>query len=130
MSYLLDHPICSGWLRGHKRILPRIALHAGQLHVSALSLMMVERWLLLASTPSRFMQGFNAFVRDISVVNVNDPIAHRAAMLELQLRRQKRLSVVPLIVAATALERGLTLVTHDADFQLVPGLTLVDWSIP
>jgi predicted nucleic acid-binding protein len=38
---------------------------------------------------------------------------------------QSLIGDVDTIISATALERGLTLVTADGDFERVPGLTLV-----
>jgi tRNA(fMet)-specific endonuclease VapC len=36
-----------------------------------------------------------------------------------------------MLIAATALLHGLTLVTHNTrDFANVPGLTVVDWLVP
>jgi predicted nucleic acid-binding protein len=36
-----------------------------------------------------------------------------------------------LLIAATALEQGLTLVTHSTQrFAIVTGLTVLDWAVP
>src|SRR5262245_13006973 len=131
MGYLLDHDPCIAWLRRHRHVMPPIVQNAGQLHVSALTLMKVERWLLRPSVNSRLMQGYNALLSDLIVVSVDDQIAHRAVMLERGLRRQAHhFGVFALIVAATALERGHTLVTHDSEYQHVAGLALADWKVP
>jgi predicted nucleic acid-binding protein len=63
---------------------------------------------------------------------VDDAIAHRAAGIGPRLRLQgRRLSLANLLVAATAVERGLTLVTHSAQtFAGIPGLVLEDWTVP
>ena len=93
--------------------------------------MTLARWLLRPNTPSRIMSGYSVFVQLVTFVDVNEPIAHRATMLERQLTRQgHRLSVFTLIAAATALERGFTLVTRDPTYQLVPHLTTEDWTAP
>jgi predicted nucleic acid-binding protein len=77
------------------------------------------------------MQGYNAFLNDVTLVNVDEQIAHRAVMPERVRRGQgHNLGVFALVISATALERGLELVTHVPAYQAVPGLTLRDWTVP
>jgi tRNA(fMet)-specific endonuclease VapC len=49
-------------------------------------------------------------------------IMERYAQIRHQLRRGQLIGDVDTLIAATALERNLTLVTIDSDFQRVPGL--------
>ncbi len=132
MSFLLNRDACLAVLRGVRAVARRCTANAGVLHVSAVTIMGVELWLLQPSTPVRQAQGYQAMIQAYRVVAVDDAVAHRAAMLGHALRRQgHRLNTVNLLVAATALEHGLTLITHDGQrFAHIPGLTVVDWTAP
>jgi predicted nucleic acid-binding protein len=104
--------------------------HAGQLFLSVISITEAETWLVQQAT--RQAQAWFALERTLTLIDVNEPIAHRAAMLGNDLRRRgHRMGLADLLIAATALVRGLTLVTRSmARFQLITGLNVVDWSRP
>lgn len=54
--------------------------------------------------------------------------AERAAHLQIQLRRQGwQLGTVDALIAAVALRYGLTLLTTDKDFSVIPGLNQENW---
>jgi tRNA(fMet)-specific endonuclease VapC len=78
-----------------------------------------------AATPS---QQSTVFTRLIAAVNVIAPtleIARQYAIIRQDLRsRGQLIADNDLWIAATALERGLTLVTRDQYFSRVPGLKL------
>ena len=69
-----------------------------------------------------------AFLRRTRILVVSRPIADRAATIRFELRRQKRPidhRLLDLIVAATALEHGLILVTcNTRDYADISGLRL------
>ena len=92
----------------------------------------LELWVVRAQTPSRYMQVYIALSQQLKVVSVDEAIAHRAAGTASRLRVQgRRIDTVDLLVAATALVHGLTLVTHSPQiYAHVPGLTMADWLIP
>jgi predicted nucleic acid-binding protein len=132
MSFLVHRDTCIAWVRGLPPVRNRFLQHQGSLHVSVISLMGLALWLLRLKTPSRYMQGYTAIMQQARVVNVDEPVAARAARLGARLHSQKpRLMPIDLLAAATALERGLTLVTHDTQhYAHVPGLAVVDWMVP
>jgi predicted nucleic acid-binding protein len=132
MSYLFNRDTCAAWLRANRHLAPRLQQHQGQLHVPALTIFELEVWLSRATTPSALLYRYGLFLRDVQVVSLDDAIAHRAAQLNGAMRRLKApLTTANLFVAATALERGLTLVTHRTQaFANVPGLSQVDWLVP
>jgi len=131
MSFLLDHDVCSRWLRNQPQVVSRVNQHAGRLHVSALSIVQIERWILRRMVPAWVMQGYVGFLNAVTHLDVNERVAHRAVMLERALRRQgHHLDVFALIVSATALHHNLALVTNDPLYQLVAGLTTEDWTLP
>ena len=53
------------------------------------------------------------------------PILERYADIRLALRRGRLIGDIDTLIAATALEHGLIVVTIDSDFQRVPGLNTV-----
>ena len=53
------------------------------------------------------------------------PILERYADIRLSLRRGRLIGDVDTLIAATALERNLTIVTLDSDFQRVPNLKVM-----
>lgn len=68
-----------------------------------------------------------AFLAPLREIAVDRPIAERAGRLR---RDIPRLATPDALIAATALERGLELVTRNRrDFEGVPGLRLVDPSL-
>jgi tRNA(fMet)-specific endonuclease VapC len=132
MSFLLHRDACVAVLRGKRRVVARAARHSGNLHVSVLTIMDLELWLVLPQTPSRHLLGYRDFQRDFRILDVNEAIAHRAAGLGSRLRLQgQRVNNTNLLIAATALVHGLTLVTHATRvYANIPGLLLEDWSQP
>ena len=78
--------------------------------------------------PRRARQAFRAFLRGMRLYVVNRPVAERAAAIRLDLRRQKRWvneRSFDILVAATAIEHGRTLVTRNTrDYADIPGIVL------
>ena len=132
MSYLLHTDTCASMIRDVRTVRNHLALHPGALFVSAVSLTGLESWLLRPRTPLRHRNGYFTIQQGVSVLDVTEPIAHRAAMIDSGLRRQgRRFGLADLLIAATALERGLTLATHSTQrFANVAGLTVLDWAVP
>jgi tRNA(fMet)-specific endonuclease VapC len=73
---------------------------------------------------------FTGFVRSNDVITLDDAIARTAADLYATLRREGRLLPdADLLIAATALAHGHTLVTSNLKhFERVPGLQLENWA--
>jgi predicted nucleic acid-binding protein len=73
-----------------------------------------------------------AMLGQVKLLNVDEPIAHQAARIHNALRApRRRVTTADLLIAANAMVHGLTLVTHSIQvFAGVPGLTVVDWSVP
>lgn len=61
-----------------------------------------------------------AFLRLVQSVGLNDPVKQAA----IQLRRTHRLRLPDAVIAATAVASGATLVTSDANFSNIPGLSV------
>jgi tRNA(fMet)-specific endonuclease VapC len=129
MNFLLDTDIITAYLRGDRAALRRVSQNVGQLRLSVASVTEVELWLFRRRAPVRYGQAFLTLQQYLRILDVTEPIAHRAAMIASDLRRRgHRIGFADLQIAATALEHGLTLVAHRApQFTLIPGLLLENW---
>jgi predicted nucleic acid-binding protein len=132
MSFLSHLDVCAAYARKVPSVINRFVQYRGQMHISALTIMGLELWLLHKGTPVRYMQAYAAIMRQLAVLDVNEAIAHRGAVLGSQLSGQgRRMSTIDLLVAATALVHNLTRMAHNMqDFANVPGLAVVDWLVP
>ena len=76
--------------------------------------------------PKRAAIGLRAFLGDAPVLLYSRRVAQRAARLRGQMRAQKlRLDqrAIDILIAATALQHDLTMLTSDTDYDDIPGLT-------
>ncbi len=63
------------------------------------------------------------FVRFADVIGLDEPIIQQT----MRLRQQRRLKLPDAVIAATALARGLTLITRNvSDFKGIPGLAVLN----
>jgi tRNA(fMet)-specific endonuclease VapC len=129
MSYLID----SDWVIDQLAADPAAVQLLGQLAptgiaISVVSLMEVLEGVLRSADPRQQRADLNTFLTTVPVLPFTEAIAERCAQVRDSLRGQNRRvnsRAVDLMIAATALEQGLTLVTHNvADYKDVPGLTL------
>ena len=73
--YLLDTDICSAHLRNVAIVTTRFQHHAGQLHLSVLSLGELLSWTLRAKSPPKYHQGLLKLLSDVSVLDVDKTAA-------------------------------------------------------
>jgi tRNA(fMet)-specific endonuclease VapC len=132
VTFLLHRDTCAAYLQQVRRVVNRCVQQRGNLYVSPVTATDLEMWLVRAVTPSQYLFRYRIFLQDVAILTVDDAIAHRASGIGSRLRLQGRNpGLAALLVAATALERGLTLVTHSAQtFAGIPGLVLEDWTVP
>ncbi len=132
MSFLVDTDIASASLKNHPRVVNRVMMHYGSLHVSAVTLGELLAWAGRAKAPSTRLQGVLDFLSACQVLEVDLAVAETFGRIRADLLDQGRTIGVPdLFNAAVALVHNLTVVTHNvSDYADVPGLTIVDWMIP
>lgn len=127
MRYLIDTTVIIPVLGGdHDAIdlVGRLA-HEG-VGTSILSYLEVWQGIVGLPHPDPVKQKMEEFFTDIPLLTVNIAVARRCAEVRAMLAKQgknPRRRAFDLVIAATALEHSLELVTHNAkDFVDIPGL--------
>jgi predicted nucleic acid-binding protein len=127
MSYLLDSNVVIKFLADEPSATNLIrVLGPTGLFVSVITVMEVRHGLVKGGETS--LARLDAFLANISALDVNVAIANRCADLRASLAVQGKTSrnrTLDLLIASTAIHHDLVLVTHNVhDFQDVPGLFL------
>lgn len=132
MSFLVDTDICSAHLRENHRVSGRFQQHSGSIYVSVITVGELLSWAFRLSTPAKYRIAVEELLSDLIVLNLDGEIARRFAIIRsVLLDQSKPAPPTDLFIAATALEHGLALVTHNTrHFGSVPGIRLVDWLEP
>lgn len=132
---LLDTDILSAIMKAK---LPVVAQHAvsylnqhGRFSFSSITRFEILRGLLATSATVR-LRAFESMCQRSEIIELTDPIIVRAAELYADLsRRGQLISDADILIAATALYHGRTLVTaNTAHFQRVHGLAIRNWTKP
>ena len=132
MSFLIDTDTCSAYLKGERRVWGRFMQYAGRLHVSTVTVGELYTWALRASAPPKRLSDLEDLLNGMTII----PLAMAEARSFGEVRAALFDAGTPapemdLLIAATALVHGLTLVTHNTQhYANVPGLGLDDWLIP
>ncbi len=127
--YLLDTNICIDIMAGRNGVDERLArFDASLAYTSAVSVAELFYGALRSGRPEAEMVKVWLLLRDLLVIRLDVRAAAQYAVLKAQLAAQgELLEDNDLFIAATALSRGLTLVTHDKGFARVPNLQTEDW---
>lgn len=103
-------------------------LAEGGIALSVITYMEVYQGVLRSPTPERAQQDLDDFLHEIPVLSLTPSIARRCAGIRETLRgqgRSVRMRALDLLIAATALEHRLTLVTRNlGDYKDIPDLHL------
>lgn len=89
-------------------------------------------WARRRGAPARRLAGIEWFLRDVTVLSVDEQVADAFAALRAEQFDTGRVSPsTDLWIAATAIAHRLTMVTHNTrDYEQIPGLSLADWIEP
>ncbi|WP_026098760.1 type II toxin-antitoxin system VapC family toxin [Kamptonema formosum] len=131
MGYLLDTNIISAQLKKNEIIrekLRRVELQGEEVFISCVSYYEVKRGLLSAGA-TRQMSEFDRFCRRVTLLFLDDlEIIERACEIHADLKRRGRpIQDADILIAATAITRGLVLVSNDSDMLRVPGVPVENW---
>ncbi|RST84374.1 type II toxin-antitoxin system VapC family toxin [Aquibium carbonis] len=131
--YLLDTNIISYASSGRSRkALERIMANSTeQILVSAISCGELWYGLKRRDVGERLRTATAALLAEATILPWTSETADIYADLRYAMARNgKSLAPLDLLIAAHALEADATLVTNDAAFRHVPGLTVEDWTAP
>lgn len=129
MPYLIDSSWIIDYLAGDPAAASLLSTLVPQgIGISIITYLEVYQGTLRQPDPQQAESQLQAFLASVPLFPLTLAVARRCAQLRDDLRRQgKRVrpGALDLIIAATALEHGLTLVTKNwADFQDIPNLGL------
>ena len=126
-SSLLDTPVLAASLLGRSGAVSLVApwIEARDAATSILVYGEVAEYVRRRPDFEDLRTQLRRLLRHVNPYLVTYPIMERYAAVRLQLRpRGELIGDVDTLIAATALERDLTLVTTDSDFRRVPNLKL------
>ena len=132
MAYLLDTNIVSYILRRNATVSRKLrnANRSGQeVFISCITYYEVKKGLLYVNA-TRQIAEFNQFYRKYEILFLDDiEIIEKACEIHVDLqRRGLKIQEQDILIAATAIARGLILVSNDSDLLLVEGLSLENWA--
>jgi tRNA(fMet)-specific endonuclease VapC len=133
VDYLLDTNILSYILRKNVIIdnkLRQVTRNGNQVFLSCITYYEVKRG-LLAVNAARQLANFQQFCTDYEVLFLDDiDIIEQACKIHANLKIKGRpIQDADVLIAATAITRGLVLVSNDSDLLRVEGLSLENWLI-
>lgn len=131
MRYLLDTNACIAALRKDRAVLARIVQCAPD-DFAVATMTVAELWFgaLKSADAARGRAVVDAFLAPFAWLPFDDAAADCYATARYHLEaRGTSIGERDLIIAATALPHGLTVITHNSrEFGRVPGLRVQDWS--
>ena len=131
MTYLLDTCTVSDFVKGQPNVLARVkAIPPSLIAVSALTRMEVDYGLALNNERARKLAPMlDAFFSTIATLPFDEADAKAAAAIRAALKTQGQpIGAYDVLIAGTALTRGLVVVTSNAsEFKRVSGLQVEDW---
>lgn len=131
MKYLLDTNACSEYLRGKRPMTLRVRQNISDCSTSTIIAAELFVWGFRAKSSKRWLPAVDNFLQAMPLHGVTLDISRLSGSLRADRLDQGQSSPLQdMLIAATALVHGLTLVTHNvSDFQNIPGLQIVDWQV-
>ena len=134
MVYLLDTNVLTAILKKNEKIsnkLEEVGFIGQEVFISCIAYYESKRGLIYANA-TRQLSDLNEVCRQYRVLFLdNIEIIEKACEIHANLKRRGLpIQEADILIAATAITRGLILVSHDSDMQRVPGITLEDWLQP
>lgn len=132
MSFVVDTDTCSAYIKAHPRVWNRFQQYAGQLHVSVITVAELAIWECRANAPVQRAQDVQDLLNNVTILEVTVEVARRFGKIQAALMDAgQQAPEMDLLIAATALVHGYTVVTHNTvDYANIPGLAYVDWLVP
>lgn len=129
MTFLLDTNSVSYYLRGVAPLVKRVQAHKPrELAISAVTVMELRYGAARRRAP-RLNEAIDAVLKALPILPFDAAAAERAGAVRATLEAKGiALGLADSQIAGQALVTGATLVSSDAAFRRVPGLTVRDWS--
>ncbi len=131
MNYLLDTNIVSFAIKNNRQITEKVEEIKAQKKMSFISCITyfeIRRGFLAVDSPKQ-RERFEYFCRDYQIILLDDlAILEKASEIHANLRlRGLPIQTEDILIAATAIVKGLILVSNDSDLARVEGLSLENW---
>jgi len=128
--YLLDTSVLAAILHARQPVVPLVTswMQRREAATSILAYAEVVEYIKGGPRFPLHHQALRILLRDVYPYFITYRIVERYSDIRLQLRRPRGGGIIgdiDTLIAATALERNLTVVTTDTDFERVPGLKLL-----
>jgi tRNA(fMet)-specific endonuclease VapC len=131
MGYLLDTNIVTAQLKNNQKVkekLKELGNQGEEVFVSCLTYYEIKRGLLAVNATSK-LSAFYELWKEIRVVFLDDlQIIEKAAEIHADLKRKGTpIQDADVLISATAIVKGLIVVSNDSDMLRVVGLTVENW---
>jgi len=129
--YLVDTDTLIEVLRGNRQATAAFATHltATTLNTSAITAAELYHGAARSSDPAKRSAEVSTLLTRTSVLPIDDRVAEHYGSVKSSLQRAGQvIADFDILIGATSLVHGLTLVTHNTrDFRRIHGLVLNDW---
>lgn len=127
MRYLIDTTVLSPYFARNQAAIDLLKqLTPDGIAVSILAYLEAYQGVIERPDPVASRRRFDAFFRSVPILPISPAVARRCAEIRSMLKKQgrsPRRRAFDLVIAATALEHGLAVVTHNTqDYQDIPNL--------
>ncbi len=131
MGYLLDTNILTAILKKNQKVnskLEEVRFLGEDVFISCITYFESKRGLLYANA-TRQISDLNEFCRNYKILFLDDlEIIEKACEIHADLKRKgRKIQEADVLIAATAIVRGLVLISDDSDLLRVEGLNLENW---
>lgn len=116
-------------MKGDRQLWQRFTQYGGRLHVSVITVGELYTWALRASASPKRLTALLDLLKDVTLHDVTADVGRKFGELRAGLLDAGQGTPdIDLLIGATALVHGFTLVTHNVqDFLHLPGLRVEDW---
>jgi tRNA(fMet)-specific endonuclease VapC len=132
--FLLGTNLCVAYLRGKNTLVRSrvLAQPLASLHLCSPVTAELRFGAANSGNPVNESVKVESFIAHFNSLTFDDAATHEYAHIRLNLtQRGLLISEMDMLIAAIAISRNLTLVSHNTpEFSRVPGLQVVDWEIP
>ena len=131
MSFLLDTNIVSFAIKNDfyiKQKLEVMKFEEVDIYISCITYFEIRRGFLAVDAPKK-RERFNQLCQNYSIIFLDDlAILEKAAEIHANLRlKGLPIQTEDVLIAATAMIKGLTVLSNDSDLTRVEGLSLENW---